>query len=157
MDYSNDHIVYDNGGNPELHAEDTTTILELVQNAGKAFGDKTFLKWEKDDTVYEKSYAQISADTERFAAWTEELAEEYGHKLHVALLGKTGYEYITVLLGVAASGSVAVPLDVQLSPENLEANAKKADVDILFYDWEYEPRCTLFEFLVHLFVLPDLK
>ena len=64
MDYSNDHIVYDNGGNPELHADDTTTIAELVRNAGKTFGDKTFLKWEKDGTVYEKSYAQISADTE---------------------------------------------------------------------------------------------
>ncbi|MBO6137975.1 MAG: AMP-binding protein [Lachnospiraceae bacterium] len=142
MDYSNDHIVYDNGGNPELHADDTTTILELVRNAGKTFGDKTFLKWEQDGTVYEKSYAQTDADTERLAAWTEEQEEVYGHKLHVALLGRTGYEYLTVLLGVAASGSVAVPLDVQLSPDNLVANARKADIDILFYDWEYEPRAS---------------
>ena len=51
MEYSNDHIVYDNGGYPELHAEDTRTIMELVRNAGKAFGHKTFLKWESDDTV----------------------------------------------------------------------------------------------------------
>ncbi|MBQ9437656.1 MAG: hypothetical protein IJU50_04940, partial [Lachnospiraceae bacterium] len=65
MDYSNDHIVYDNGGYPELHAEDTRTIMELVRNAGKAFGHKTFLKWESDDTVYEKSYAQICADAEK--------------------------------------------------------------------------------------------
>ena len=142
MDYSNDHIVYDNGGNPELHADDTTTIAELVRNAGKTFGDKTFLKWEQDGTVYEKSYAQISADTDKLAAWAEEQAEAYGHKLHVALLGKTGYEYLTVLLGVTASGSVAVPLDVQLSPDNLVANARKADIDILFYDWEYEPRAS---------------
>ena len=142
MDYSNDHIVYDNGGNPELHADDTTTILELVRNAGKTFGNKTFLKWEQDDTVYEKSYAQISTDTDKIAAWTEEQSEAYGRKLHVALLGKTGYEYLTVLLGVTASGAVAVPLDVQLSPDNLVANARKADIDILFYDWEYEPRAS---------------
>ncbi len=142
MDYSNDHIVYDNAGNPELHAEDTATIMDLFRNAGRAFGDKTFLKWEKDDTVYEKSYAQISADAEKIAAWTEEMAEEYGHKLHVALLGRTGYEYITVLLGVTGSGSVAVPLDVQLSPENLKNNVRKADIDILLYDWEFEPQAS---------------
>ena len=142
MDYSNDHIVYDNAGNPELHADDTKTIMDLFRNAGRAFGDKTFLKWEKDDTVYEKSYAQISADAEKMAAWTEELAEEYGHALHVALLGRTGYEYITVLLGVTGSGSVAVPLDVQLSVENLRNNVRKADIDILFYDWEFEPHAS---------------
>ena len=77
MDYSNDHIVYDNGGNPELHADDTKTIMDLFRNAGKTFGNKIFLKWEKDDTVYEKSYEQISADAERIAVWTDEWAQEY--------------------------------------------------------------------------------
>lgn len=134
MDYSNDYIVYDNGGNPELHAEDTRTIMDLVRNAGKTFGDKTFLRWEIEDTIYEKSYAEICVDAEKMAAWAEEWTEEYGHKMHVALLGKCGYEYITVLLGVTGAGSVAVPLDIQLSVEKLEANVNKADIDIVFYD-----------------------
>ncbi len=142
MDYSNDHIVYDNGGNPELHAEDTGTIMDLVRNAGRIFGDKTFLRWEKDDSIYCKSYRETYEDSEKIAAWTEEKAIEYGHKLHVALLGKCGYEYLTVLLGVTASGSVAVPLDIQLSSEKLQENAARADIDILFYDWECEPQAS---------------
>ena len=142
MDYSNDHIVYDNGGNPELHADDTRTILELFRNAGKTFGDKTFLKWEKDDTVYEKSYAQICADAEKIAAWTDEGAEILGRPLHVGFLGKTGYEYITALLGVTGSGSVAALLDPQRSVDSLKLNIDKADVDIIFYDWECESQAS---------------
>ncbi|MBQ9437644.1 MAG: non-ribosomal peptide synthetase, partial [Lachnospiraceae bacterium] len=121
---------------------DTRTIMELVRNAGKAFGHKTFLKWESDDTVYEKSYAQICGDAEKIAAWTEEKAQEYGHPLHAALLGRCGYEYLAVLLGVTGAGSVAVPMDAQLSNENLQANVNKADVDILFYDWDCESQAS---------------
>ena len=142
MEYSNDHIVYDNGGNPELHAEDVRTIRDLVREAGKAFGEKTFLRWEKDDTVYEKSYMDIYLDAEKIAAWTEEKALEYGHPIHAALLGKAGYEYFAVLLGLTGAGSVAVPMDVQLSIEHMQADIRKADIDIIFYDWEYESQAS---------------
>ena len=42
MDYSNDHIVYDNAGNPELHADDTKTIMDLFRNAGSYLSARKF-------------------------------------------------------------------------------------------------------------------
>ena len=42
---------------------------------------------------------------------------ELGKKIHAAMIGKCSYEFLTVRMGVAASGNVAIPLDTQLSKE----------------------------------------
>ena len=143
MDYSNDHIVYDNAGYPEVHAEDTKTLWDLVQNAAKTFGDKIFLRWEKDDIVYEKSYIEMAAASKAMAAWAAEQRElSGGRPSHVALLGRNSYEYLAALFGVTGAGSVAVPVDVQLSNEILVDNMNRADVEVVFYDWEFESRAS---------------
>ncbi|MBO6149506.1 MAG: AMP-binding protein [Lachnospiraceae bacterium] len=142
MKFSNDHIVYDNAGYPEVHIEDASTLMDLVRSAGKTFGDKVFIRWDKDETIYEKSFAEFAADTEKIALWADETAKSYGHPIHAALLGRSGYNYLATLLGIAGAGSVSVPTDVQLSHEVLTNNMRHADIDIVFYDWEYESQAS---------------
>lgn len=120
-----------------INLENTKTVYDLVQNAGKEYGDKVFLRYEENDTVYEKSYQKFAADCKAVSAWAEEQNQKEGHKLHTALLGKSSYSYLTVLLGTMSAGCTAVPLDVQLSKEGLADCISRSDVDIVFYDWEF--------------------
>ena len=60
-------------------------------------------------------------------------------QIKVALFGSSSASYITVLIGVMASGNIAVPIDYQLDINQLINRLEKSDSDILFYDKDYEP------------------
>ena len=85
----------------------------------------------------EKGYGTYTLDTMAVAAYTERQNRKFGHPIHAALLGKCGYEYLTVLLGVPCAGGITYPADIQLNNETLVENFEKADIDILFYDRDF--------------------
>ena len=95
----------------------TKTVYDLVQNAGKEDGSKVFMRYEKNYIMYEKTYKELADDSHAIAAWTEEQSKKAGHKIHAAFLGRCSYEYLAALLGVTGSGSVSIPLDIQLNKE----------------------------------------
>lgn len=117
--------------------ENTKTIYDLVQHARAEYGEKVFIRWEKDDIIWEKSYQTFGQDCDAIAAWTEENSRKNGRKIHAALIGKAGYEYLTAMVGVMAGGAVAIPLDVQLSKEGFADHINRSDADVVFYDWEF--------------------
>ena len=115
----------------------TKTIYDLVKRVGTEFENQVFVRYEKDDTIYEKGYGTYTLDTMAVAAYTERQNRKFGHAIHAALLGKCGYEYLTVLLGVPCAGGITYPADIQLNNETLVENFEKADIDILFYDRDF--------------------
>ena len=121
----------------------TKTIYDLVKNVGKEYENKVFIRFEKDDAIYEKGYGTFSVDTMAIAAYVDGQNEKHGHPIHAAILGNCSYEYLTVLLGVPCGGGVSIPLDIKLSAEKMARNIKKADTDILFYDREFSSQADL--------------
>lgn len=120
-----------------INLENTETLYELLKNAGKEFGEKTFIKYERNDEIIERTYLDLLKDSTAVAAWMKEKNLERGHNMNVALMGRCSYRYILVLLGVPSAGSIAVPLDIQLSNEALVDRILKSDSEVLFYDWEF--------------------
>ena len=49
----------------------TKTLLELVKNIGKEFENNVFLRYERDDTIFEKGYGTFSMDTMSVAVYIE--------------------------------------------------------------------------------------
>lgn len=117
--------------------DSTKTLYDLVQNSAIEYGDKAFVRYEENDFVYEKSYAEFALECDAFSTWIDKKNIEAGHKVHVALLGKTSYLYLVALMGTVSAGAVAVPLDVQLSKEGMADCLKRSDIDIVFYDWDF--------------------
>ncbi|MBQ7677276.1 MAG: non-ribosomal peptide synthetase, partial [Lachnospiraceae bacterium] len=120
-----------------MRPEDTRTLYDLLCNAGNLYADKTFLKYEIDEVIYEKTYSEFVRDAKCIAKFIQKEAASWKHDLHVALLGHNSYEYLCTLMGTVSAGGTAIPLDTQISKEHLMANLTKADTDILFYDWEF--------------------
>ena len=118
--------------------QNTKTIYDLVQNAGKEYGDKVFMRYERDEEMCTKTYKEFAAACNSISAWVDEQSKEAGYRVHVALLGRSSFEYLAAMLGSASAGSITIPLDVQLSKENLVDNLTRSDTEILFYDWEFQ-------------------
>ena len=117
--------------------ENTKTIYDLVCNAGDSHGDHVFLRYEDNDVIYEVTYRQFVADSMAVAAWAQEKSQELGHRVRVGLLGGSGHHYLAVMLGVMASGSVIIPMDVQMDADTFCDCVSRSDEDVLFYDWDY--------------------
>ena len=117
--------------------ENTKTIYDLVCSAGDSHGDHVFLRYEDNDVIYEVTYRQFVADCMAVAAWAQEKSQELGHRVRVGLLGGSGHHYLAVMLGVMASGSVIIPMDVQMDADTFCDCVSRSDEDVLFYDWDF--------------------
>ena len=123
-----------------LSLENTHTIADLVRNACEDYDDRVFLRYERNDSIYDVTYRHLAGECRAFAAWAKDRKNELGHPLKAGLLGSASSHYIALMLGLMAGGAVAVPLDIQLDFETLADNLNRSDVDVLFYDWDYESR-----------------
>ena len=56
----------------------TKTLLELVKNIGKEFENNVFLRYERDDTIFEKGYGTFSMDTMSVAVYIEGQIKKQG-------------------------------------------------------------------------------
>ena len=117
----------------------SSTIRELLVKAESEYGGCDAFRYkvkksddaEKKVSVESKSYTDLKNDSECFSKALAELGEE---KSHIAILGATSYEWVTAYMGVVNGGNVAVPLDMQLSAEELCDLISRADVTTLIYD-----------------------
>ncbi len=125
------------GDFPEQDPETTKTLWDLAEQAAYLFEDKTFIRYEKDEEVYEKSYREFLEDTTKLGVWAEEISDVMGHPLHAAIIGRASWQYLAVMFATAGAGGIAIPMDVQLSNEAMVTNLLKAETDVVFYDWEF--------------------
>ncbi|MBD5090142.1 MAG: AMP-binding protein [Clostridiales bacterium] len=117
--------------------ENTKTIYDLVTSAGNIHGNKVFLRFEDNDEIKEVSYQKFAEECQEIAAWAEAKNKELGRKVRIGVIGGSSNEYLAALLGVMCNGNVVVPLDTQLNFTALGDCVNRADIDILFYDWEH--------------------
>lgn len=117
--------------------ENTKTISDLIKQAGKVHGERTFLRYEENDIVKDISFEKFTKSCKAVAGWVEEQDGKLEHKVRIGIFGGSSYPYLTVLFGTMANGNVVVPLDVQLNMNSLAECVNRADLDYLFYDWDH--------------------
>lgn len=118
----------------------SSTIRELLVKSEAAYGSWDAFRYKvkqkdadgkKTNVIESKTYTELKNDSERFSAVLQSLGEE---KSHIAILGATSYTWIVAYMGTVNSGSVAVPLDAQLSAEELCELLNRAEVTTLVYE-----------------------
>ncbi len=117
--------------------QNTKTIYDLVQNAGREYKDHVFLRYEENDVVFDVTYQEFAAECSAIGAWLDVQDKEIGHKAKVGLMGSSSHHYLAVLLGTMGNGNVSIPLDIQMNLETFADCLNRSDVDILFYDWDH--------------------
>ncbi len=137
--------------------DNVKTIADLVKMASKMHGEKVFVRYEKDDFIKEVTFNQFLKLCESVAAWTQEQDKKFesklsnielmsaeadqgcknGNKVRIGIFGGSSKSFLVALFGVMSNGNVAIPLDIQLNLATLSDCINRADIDYLFYDWEF--------------------
>lgn len=123
---------------------DLKTIHDIIDNIPKEYKSQPVFRWHEREEIKEKSGKQFSCDVRWFSRFFNTIFEEKGlrqnketGKFHNAILGATSYEWFVTYFGTMCSGNVVVPLDRELSSEELLERMQFADVQILFHDRKF--------------------
>lgn len=122
-----------------IRYENTWTIRNILENVVEEYNNATFLRYEgEDNIIYDISFNEFYSHCRAVGAFINEMRTRKSRPIKVALFGSASVNYITTLVGIMASGNIAIPLDCQLDISSLIGNLEKSDADILFYDHQYE-------------------
>ena len=107
------------------------TIRDMLDNSAEKFGNKSFIKYVENGKVVEKSFIQVREDSLAICRYLRNLSKE---KLHIALVGKTSYEYIILATGILISGNVLIPFAPEISEKEAKSLFARADVNFIVHD-----------------------
>ena len=82
------------------------SVREVLDNSAEKYGDSAFLKYVENGQIIEKSFIKVREDTLAFCRFLRSFSNK---KKHIALIGKTTYEYLIFATAVLISGDVFVP------------------------------------------------
>lgn len=107
------------------------SLRELIDRSAEKYGDAPFIKYVKDNSIIEKSFGQLQKDCNALCRYIRNLS---GERMHIAVLGRTSYEYIVSFSAVLLSGNVAVPFSAEISAEEAADLFERADIQMLLYE-----------------------
>lgn len=92
-------------------------LRELLDGSAKMHGEKAYLRFKRDGEDFSLSFAGLYKMTERLATAFHALGIKDGAK--IAVIGETSPEWIATYLAAVNSGNVIVPLDRELTPDEI--------------------------------------
>ena len=109
-----------------------STVREILAAAEEKYGPEDAIRYKvSKNEIAAKSYTQLLEDSESFSCVLRDLGEQGGH---IAVIGATSYEWLVTYFGTVDSGSVIVPLDVNLPAEDVCDLIARSDSTVLVYD-----------------------
>lgn len=105
------------------------TLADLVRLSAKEFGSSTFMQEKRGKEIVEKSHTDLYEDCKRLNGFLKPMG-----KLHAAVIGATSYNYLVGWFGASIGGNTVVPLDAQLSCDDICELLNRADVSVFFFD-----------------------
>lgn len=110
------------------------TVRDLIDNSAEVYGTKPFIKYLMGEEIIEKSFIDLRENSLALCRYIRSVCPD---RMHIAIIGKTTYEYITALTGVLVSGNVFVPFAPNTSVEEAITLFEAGDIDALFYENDY--------------------
>lgn len=92
-------------------------LRELLDGSAKIYGEKPFLRFKRDGEDFSLSFAGLYKMTERLATAFYALGMKDGTS--IAVIGETSPEWIATYLAAVNGGNVIVPLDRELTPDEI--------------------------------------
>lgn len=111
------------------------SIQEILTNAVEQAGDKVAFMYRKDKNIVSITYKQFVDDVNSLGTRLCNLGLD---GKHIAVIGENSYNWITVYLTVLKSNGVFVPVDKELTVQEVINVLKDSDTEVLFYSGKYK-------------------
>ena len=110
-------------------------MYEVLKELEKQSGHEVIIKYMVGTEVVEITGTHFFAD---IRAHSRALLKRGLLGKHVGLIGGNHYEWMVSFCAIFQAGAVAVPLNRELSPEEIADSAEQVDLDAILYDREAE-------------------
>lgn len=110
-------------------------LQDFVKEIAETYGDRDVYRYIADGNVECKSFKAFEKDINAVASW---FVEQGWQGKHIAIIGSSSYQWVTVFLGVACSANVVIPIDRLLPDEEIINLLQMGDVDAVFLSDEFE-------------------
>lgn len=110
------------------------TVRDLLDNSADTYGEKPFIKYLDGEKIEEKSFIDLKKNSLAICRYMRSVCSE---RMHIAIIGKTSYEYITAMTGALVSGNVFVPFAPNTTVEEGVELFEAGDIEALFYENEF--------------------
>ena len=109
-----------------------STVRQILVNTEQKYGPEDAIRYKiSKNEIESKTYTQLREDSESFSCVLRDLGEQ---GKHIAVIGTTSYPWLIAYFGTVNSGSVVVPLDVNLPAEEVCDLIHRSDSTVLVYD-----------------------
>lgn len=116
---------------PFYKVRDFNNIRELMDNSKELFGERPAFEIKKGNELCEITYNEYLDEINAFI--NALLDMNLGGKC-IGICSDNRYEYVLTYIGTICSGSVIVPIDKELSDEDINGIIKASDTVLLFCD-----------------------
>lgn len=104
-------------------------LQEFVTEISETYGNRDVYRYIVEDTVVNKTFKEFERDIFSVASW---FVNTGWKGKHIAIIGSSGYYWVTTFLGIACSANVAIPIDKMLPAEEILNLLVMGDVDAVF-------------------------
>ena len=111
-----------------------STVKDVVEVTAKSYRDNPVFRFKEGKEIREKTKEEFLHDIQLVGNLYHSLFKAGSH---IAVLGKTSYEWVISYFSAMCSENIAVPLDKELPTEDLMELIRFADVNCLVFDKEY--------------------
>lgn len=112
--------------------ENTKTLKDLVFNAANEFGDREYIIEKDGGKTKSLSYKKLFENAGKISSYVD--SKKTSDTVHAAVIGPTCSKYIECYFGTVLGKNVIVPIDAQLSPEDICSLLNRSDSEMLFFD-----------------------
>lgn len=117
-------------------ATKVNSVKEILDIALKEAKDKIAFQYkDEEQNVVKVTYEEFVRDTEELGT---ALASIGMQNKHIAIIGENSYKWLTVYLTVLKSTGVFVPIDKEITSQEIINILKHSDSEVLFYSRKYE-------------------
>ncbi len=110
-------------------------IKEMLDIAVQEVGNKYAFQYKEKEKIVCVTYKEFLQDINELGTALTSIGMEDSH---IAIIGENSYKWITVYLTVLKSRGVLVPIDRELSCNDIIKVLKHSDSEVLFYSERYE-------------------
>ena len=110
-------------------------IKEMLDIAVQEVGDKNAFEYKEKDKIVCVTYKEFLQDINELGTALTSIGMDSSH---IAVIGENSYKWITIYLTVLKSRGVLVPIDRELSCNEIIKVLKHSDSEVLFYSEKYE-------------------
>ena len=114
-------------------------MRELVEDVSSRYSDNTAFLFHDGEGVAEIKYSQLGDDVRSFATYLNSLGLE-GEK--VVVIGKNSYEWALTYLTVTSGVGIIVPMDKDLSEDQIDYLIEDSEPKCIVYGKETEEKLT---------------